>query len=1612
MKSIAIIGLAGLFPQALTIAQFWDNIVRKRSCITEVPPSRWRLEDYYDPDPSAPDKTYSRWGGFIPDVEFDPLEFGIPPNVLEVTDVAQLLSLVVAKQALEDAGYGERSGRAFDRERTGVVLGIGGGQKLITPLTSRLQGPIWEEAMRSSGLSTDDAHAISEKIKLAYVPWEENSFPGMLGNVIAGRIANRLDLGGINCVVDAACAGSLAALRVALSELAEGQADMLITGGVDTDNSIFMYMCFSKTPAFTPGDRIRPFDANSDGMMVGEAAIMFVLKRLEDAERDSDRIYAVIRGLGSASDGRFSSIYAPRSEGQARALKRAYANASVTPDSIGLIEAHGTGTVAGDLVEVTTLRKVFGEGHARPNQVALGSVKSQIGHTKSAAGAAGLMKAALALHHRVLPPTINVEQPHPAGDFGNSELYLNTETRPWLRLDSQTPRRAGVSSFGFGGSNFHVVLEEYGSEASDAYRLHSVSRPVILHAASPSDLAGRCAAAAGKLRSANASRAFRELVDESAEPSIPPAAARVGFVADSPEAAARLLDRAAEQIGKAEHAPSWTHPDGIAYRRASLATDGAVVALFPGQGSQYVNMGRDLAVSFPEVRELLAKADALFQADGAPALSSVLFPVPSFGDAAAQEQEEALRRTDYAQPAIGVLSAAMYSLLRDAGFRPSLAAGHSFGELTALWAAGALSEDDFLHLARARGKAMAPPPEAGFDAGAMLSVLAGAAELEPLLAELDGVVMANLNGPRQTVLAGPTTAVVAAESALGARGLKTMRLPVAAAFHSPLVAHGQAGLASALREVTIRPAGLNVFANATGQPYTEALAETLTRQIVEPVRFVDDIEGIYAAGGRVFVEIGPRAVLTNLVKDILGDREHVAIALNPQPNVDSDRQFRFGLVQLVVLGLPLQLGDRHARELPELSRKSSPATVVLTGANYVSPKTRQAYVDALNDGHQVSSLAASAPPPPPVDQALPARSEPAPTQDAQRIAEAYADQAASAALHQQFLADQAEQAKLFLDLVARQQTLAGQALAPSALESVANSLALFQSVQAETVRAHQRYLELQAERFAPAASWYPTTSATLGAVPKPPSTAPLSPTIAPPSTGAAAPIIALPSAPAAAPTVVPLPSTASSAAALPSAAALRPATPVPPGGLPAAMPVVGPTAPAVPTAAAYEGQQSARRGMPDTGQITVDLLTVVSAKTGYPVDTLEVDMEIEADLGIDSIKRVEILAAMRERFPDGPAPKPGELAQLRTLRQIIEYLGQQAPAAITHAAPATEPAPAVEDVSHQLLEIVSQKTGYPPDTLELDMEIEADLGIDSIKRVEILAAMRERFPDTPPLNPGQLAELRTLRHVLDYLFQVAAPRTEPAAAANPSPRIDVVPARLRPLPPPDRLHVDVGGDVCLLVDDGTPLAGALADSLEELGWRVLVLRLPEHVVPARPDRRQRVVELADLADDALASKLAQIQAECGPISTFLYLHAQSPEGPALFARSEREAVRAVFFLAKNLKRSLTGVAAAGAGRAAFMAVARLDGAFGIGLDGDQPLSSSAIAGGLFGLVKTLHLEWPGVHCRAVDLGPSYPLELAVADLVAELLDPNELIAEVALGPHGRVALAPGMAAAV
>ncbi|WP_048584274.1 type I polyketide synthase, partial [Streptomyces viridochromogenes] len=944
---IAIVGLSALYPKSRDLREFWANVVSATDCIEDVPATHWDVSEHYDSDPAAPDRTYSKRGGFIPTVPFNPLEFGLPPNTLEVTDVLQLLSLVVARDLLNDAGAGQEW---YDPSRTGVVLGVTGANQLTQPLSARLQTPVLKEVVRSCGLTDRDAEEISEKFKLAFAPWEENSFPGMLGNVVAGRIANRLDLGGTNMTIDAACASSLGAVKAAVSELLERRSDMMLVGGCDAENTIFMYLCFSKTPAFSKSGRIRPFDENADGTLIGEGIGMLALRRLADAERDGNRIYAVLRGIGSSSDGRFKSIYAPRKEGQMTALRRAYEDADVSPGTVELFEAHGTGTAVGEATELSALSAVVSEFTEERQFAAVGSVKSQIGHTKAAAGAAGMIKLALALHHRLLPPTINVDRPNSAIDWENSPFYVGTRTRPWIRDPRRPRRRAAVSSFGFGGTNFHLVLEEHG-DGDDLRVMFPSSRISAWH---EPDIDG-----------------LIRVLDTGAAPRTEPAPAghpRLALVARTDAELAELRALAVAELRARPSAESWSHPRGIYFRRAA-ATVGKVGALFAGQGSQYVEPGRTAVLALPVLRAAFDRANASFGEHDRP-LSRVAFPPPAFDEVTRAAQESELRRTEYAQPAIGALAAGHYRYLTELGFAADGFLGHSFGELAALWAADALDDDTYFALARARGAAMAPPADAGsgFDPGAMAAVTAAEEQVAQLLAAHPELIVCNRNAPDQIVVGGATDAVERFVEAAGGAGIRALRLPVSAAFHTPFVAHAVEAFGRHVADAEIREPRRPVFADSPGAAYgpdVEANRRTLVDQLVKPVEFAGRVEEMYAAGFRTFVEFGPKGVLTRLVDRILGEREHFAVQLDPGSGGDADVALKRAVAQLVVLGLPLTTADRYAAE-PVVAEPVKGMTVPLNGINHVPEARKAAYREALEKGYRVDRSAGPATPAPQV----------------------------------------------------------------------------------------------------------------------------------------------------------------------------------------------------------------------------------------------------------------------------------------------------------------------------------------------------------------------------------------------------------------------------------------------------------------------------------------------------------------------------------------------------------------------------------------------------------------------------------------------------------------------
>ncbi|MBV9123513.1 MAG: acyltransferase domain-containing protein, partial [Planctomycetes bacterium] len=838
-EDLAIVGMACLFPECRDLRAYWQNILAGFDAVREVPPERWRSEDFFSADRLAADRIYSRWGAFLGDIVFDPVKYRIPPASLASIEPIQLLCLETAWQALEDAGYHRRD---FPRERTAVIFGASGPHDLGMAYAFRTM--LRHYLPQLEDLTPEVRARVLAGLEKKLPAWTEDSFPGFLSNVIAGRISNHLNLGGSNYVVDAACAASLAALHAAVEQLRAHTCDVALVGAADATNNPCGFMSFARTHALSPRGKARPFDDGADGIALGEGVAVIVLRRLRDAERAGDRIYAVLKGIGSASDGRHRSLTAPHPPGQVLALRRGYEDAGISPATVSLIEAHGTGTVVGDRAEVEALQELFADAGTPPQSCALGSVKSMIGHTKTAAGLAGLIKAVLALQHRVLPPTIHVEVPNRQVDFAHGPLSLNTETTPWPAGAGSHPRRAGVSAFGFGGTNFHAVLEEYTGAYHLGLSLDLNFRPAEVFAwARPTraDLGSVLRQLDQDLEQTPvddlASLAFAVCTEETFRPrAAASSACRLALVAESVPDLRRKVRLALEEIPSRA---TWTHPTGLFLREGAAVGPEQVCFLFPGQGAQAVNMLAGLVLLYPEAHDLFAQADRLLHDLLGRPLTRAMYPVPTWEDARRRQVQEELNDTRLAQPALGLVNLFALDVLARFGLNPGLAAGHSYGEYVALCAAGVLTREELLRLSAQRGRIVT---EACRDnPGGMAAVAADGQRTAAALQELGiPAIPANWNAPDQTIIAGTNEAIDAAVAKLSPMGLPTRRIPVTAAFHTPALEQAAQALAGPLSQVAWQKPRLKVFSNTTAGPYPEdpeAIRELLARHLTQPVLF-------------------------------------------------------------------------------------------------------------------------------------------------------------------------------------------------------------------------------------------------------------------------------------------------------------------------------------------------------------------------------------------------------------------------------------------------------------------------------------------------------------------------------------------------------------------------------------------------------------------------------------------------------------------------------------------------------------------------------------------------------------------------------------------------------
>jgi acyl transferase domain-containing protein/NAD(P)-dependent dehydrogenase (short-subunit alcohol dehydrogenase family) len=978
-KAIAIVGVGAVLPDAPNVAAFWENVKKGRYSITDVSADRWDPALYYDADSSAPDKAYSKIGGWVREFAWEPLKWhlAIPPRVVDAMDEAQKWAIACTREALEDYGYPKRP---LDLDRTAVIFGnaMAGEKHYLTSL--RIFFPEYDRELADGTTFRSLPEAVREAIReelhehIAHHLPEvtEDSMPGELANCLAGRVANVFNFHGANFTTDAACASAMAAITAAVDGLVEEHFDAAITGGIDRNMGAPTFVKFCKIGALS-ATGTRPYAEGADGFVMGEGAAIFLLKRLADAERDGDKIYAVLRGIGASSDGKGKGITAPNPIGQKFAIERAWEDAGLSPATATLIEGHGTSTRVGDVVEVESMAGVLEKFHLPAGSVALGSVKSNIGHLKGAAGAAGVLKTALALHEKVLPPSAHFERPNPDIDFAHCPLYVNTELRPWNVPDGQ-PRRAGVSAFGFGGTNFHMVLEEYiphmltgngkrsiaiGEPARTSPNLQPVpagqevgptaGKPplrgaLVLGAATPAALVER-------LREIeSAAKAGR------APAPTPPAESDL----HAPERLAIDYGDAAEladKAGKALKAFAAGQPAAWKALRAQGIFRGCgptpkVAFLYTGQGSQYVNMLEWLRANEPIVAGTFREADRVMTPLLGKPLSEFIFVDGANGSAIAKAEDD-LRQTAITQPAVLAVDLALTRLFCAYGIVPDMTMGHSLGEYGALVAAGALPFEDALEAVSARGREMTRVAMA--DNGRMAAVFAPLDEIERIVKTVDGyVVIANINSHRQAVIGGATRAVEQAIGLFEKAGYNAVPLPVSHAFHTSIVAPAAEPLRRMLARLRLTAPRLPVVANVSGKFYpmgpdvVPQMLNILGRQIASAVQFVEGLRTLYAAGARVYVEVGPKKALQGFAEDVLGDDPEVVSLFTNHPKQGDLVAFNQALCGLYAAGVGQ--ASRAVQEQPADAAKDRPGgpsqPVVITGAALGLPGTERIFDDA------------------------------------------------------------------------------------------------------------------------------------------------------------------------------------------------------------------------------------------------------------------------------------------------------------------------------------------------------------------------------------------------------------------------------------------------------------------------------------------------------------------------------------------------------------------------------------------------------------------------------------------------------------------------------------------
>ncbi len=843
-SEIAIVGMACCYPDANNPRELWENVLAQRRAFRRLPPERLRLEDYFSNDASVPDAIYASEAAVIEGYEFDRVRFRVAGPTFRSVDLAHWLALDVADQALKDAGFVD--GQGLPLETTGVLVGNTLTGEFSRAATLRLRWPYvrrvvearmgaegWDKSRRSGFLDQ-----LEEEYKAPFPEVGEESLAGALSNTIAGRICNYFHFGGGGYTVDGACSSSLLGVAKACSALEADELDAALAGGVDLSLDPFELVGFAKAGALAHGE-MRIYDKESTGFLPGEGCGFVVLMRMADAIAQHLQIYAVIRGWGISSDGG-GGITRPEVCGQRLALERAYHRANFGFDSVALIEGHGTGTPVGDEVELKTLCAMREAAGGKGQPAVIGSIKANFGHTKAAAGVAGLIKATLAVHHKLLPPTTGTREPRSEVDGEDAMLRVLAEAEPW---PADMPVRAGVNSFGFGGINVHVTIAGCEGECRTRWTasekaLTTCPQDVevfFLDGDSVSELAGKIERLAHLAPNLSSSELTDLSISLAGQAENGPARAAL-VAATSAELAERLHKLQALILdGEVRHIDT---SDGVFL---CIGGEGPRVGLlFPGQASPVRLQSGIHGRRFEEIAALYELA---------------AFP-----------RDHESSSTEEAQLAIITAELSGLQILENFGITATVAVGHSLGELAAYCWAGALDESSLLKLVCLRGRLMS---RVSGPRGAMASIGATAEDVESLMEDGEEIVTACFNAARQTVVSGESDAIAAVVSRAQKRGWTAILLSTADAFHSPLMAPVAEAFRSGLASFELRPLRKTLISTITGAEITgeSQLRDLLVGQLTSPVQFMQAMSEAKSSAD-LFIETGPGNVLTHLLKSV------------------------------------------------------------------------------------------------------------------------------------------------------------------------------------------------------------------------------------------------------------------------------------------------------------------------------------------------------------------------------------------------------------------------------------------------------------------------------------------------------------------------------------------------------------------------------------------------------------------------------------------------------------------------------------------------------------------------------------------------------------------------